>query len=66
MMMTLMTLAILCLSTFLALAGLRSVAHDTYHTLAHAAHRARQSGVLVPRVSFLLLWVMIFALSYMW
>ncbi|WP_425101668.1 hypothetical protein [Tropicibacter sp. S64] len=64
--MTLLTLSILGLSTFLAIAGLRTVAQDTYHTLTHAAVRARQSGVLIPRLSFLLLWVLIFALSYMW
>ncbi|WP_168797879.1 hypothetical protein [Pacificoceanicola onchidii] len=66
MMMTLLTLAILALSTFLALAGLRMVAQDTFHTLSHAADRAKRSGVLIPRVSFLFLWVMIFGLSYMW
>lgn len=66
MLMMALTLAILAMSTFLALAGLRMVAQDTYHTISHAAGRARRAGVLIPRVSFLCLWVMIFALSYMW
>ncbi|WP_419411695.1 hypothetical protein [Primorskyibacter sp. 2E107] len=63
--MTLLTLAILAVSTFLALTGLRMAAKDTYRTLAHATLRARRTGDLIPRLSFVALWIMIFALSYL-
>lgn len=63
-MTVLLTFAILGFSAFLILGGLRTVAQDTFQTLAEATHRARKSGELVPRVSFALLWALIFALSY--
>lgn len=60
----LLTFAILGFSAFLILGGLRMVAQDTFQTLAEATQRARRTGDLVPRISFALLWALIFALSY--
>ena len=64
-MMTLLTLAILGLSLFMAVGGLRMVVQDTYATLSAAALRAHKSGELIPRASFAMLWLLIFALCYM-
>ena len=64
-MMTLLTFAILGASLFMVLGGLRMVAQDTYFALSAATLRAHKSGELIPRASFALLWVIIFALSYM-
>ena len=65
MILTAVTLTILAISAALVLGNLRMIAQDTYTAVSHAAQSARASGALAPRVSFLLLWVMIFALSYM-
>ncbi|WGW05338.1 hypothetical protein [Tropicibacter oceani] len=65
MMITLLTLAILVGSLLMALGGLRMVLQDTYATLSAAAMRAHKSGELIPRASFAMLWLLIFALCYM-
>lgn len=64
-MMTLIAIAVLCLSGILMASSLRMVARDTFDTLADAAARARSSGRLMQRSAFAMLWVMIFALSYL-
>ncbi|MFZ7091604.1 hypothetical protein ACOYQJ_11095 [Primorskyibacter sp. 2E233] len=63
--MTLLTFAILGVSVLLVICGLRTLAQDTYQTIALATERARKAGALIPRASFATLWLMIFALSYM-
>ncbi len=63
-MFTLIALAIGCLSLFLMLGGLRMVATDTFEILSKMTVRARNDGELVPRLAFVMLWGMIFVLSY--
>jgi hypothetical protein len=64
MVLSLIALAITVASLLLILGGLRGVARDTLEMLSLATRRAHGSGALASRVSFLMLWAMIFALAY--
>jgi len=65
MLITFLALLTALFSAYLVSAGLRMIAEDTAQTLTTAAQRAYASGKLVPRLAFALLWIMIFALSYL-
>ena len=58
-------LFIALLSVLFILGGLRSVARDTVSVLSKTAMDAHQNGQLMPRMAFVLLWLMIFTLSYL-
>lgn len=64
MMTTILAFAILTATTVLVLGSLRTVARDTFVALADAAERLRHGGNPAAKLSFVVLWVMIFALSY--
>ena len=61
-----MTLALLILfgSALLVIGHLRMVLQDTYSMLTSCAVRARDSGQVIPRLAFVLLWLLIFTLSF--
>ncbi|MDA7426253.1 hypothetical protein [Thalassococcus lentus] len=46
------------------LGGLRMAATDTFEILSKMTVRARNDGELVPRLAFVMLWGLIFVLSY--
>jgi hypothetical protein len=64
-MMMFIGLAIIAFSVFLVAGGLRMIAQDTVQTLASATNKARSAGTLIPKMAFVSLWLMIFALSYL-
>lgn len=63
-MITFIAIATLVASMFLMMGSLRDVARDTIQVVADAADQARSAGLLIRRVSFFVLWAMIFALSF--
>lgn len=65
MMMTILALATVLVSLALMFGGLRMVAQDTVQALMVAAQRARAGGQLPAHAAFVMLWVMIFVLSYL-
>ncbi|WP_425073634.1 hypothetical protein [Sagittula sp. S175] len=64
MMTTSLALLILFGSALLVLGNLRVVVQDTYAMITTCATRARASGQMIPRLAFLLLWLLIFSLSF--
>lgn len=60
-----LALLILFGSVLLVLGNLRVVATDTYSMISSCATRARASGQMVQRTAFLLLWLLIFTLSFL-
>ncbi len=65
MMTTTLALMILFGTMLLVLSNLRVVVTDTYRTLSVCALQARDSGQMIPRAAFVLLWMLIFALCYL-
>ncbi len=63
-MITVLALCVLVTSCLLIFGGLRTVAADTYHTLADSAQRARRDGTLPQRLAFVALWLLIFCVSF--
>ena len=65
MMTTTLAFLILFGTAFLVVGNLRVVVADTLTTLSTCARHARDSGELIPRTAFVMLWLLIFALSYL-
>ncbi|CUH78761.1 hypothetical protein [Tropicibacter naphthalenivorans] len=65
MMTTLIAILTLAVSSFMVLGSLRTVATDTIDILATSAARAKTNGQLTQKLAFVMLWLMIFALSYL-
>lgn len=65
MLTTTLALLVLLGSALLVISHLRVVVQDTYTAVVTCAMRARAGGRLVPRMAFVALWVLIFALSFM-
>ncbi|ETW13469.1 hypothetical protein ATO8_05551 [Roseivivax marinus] len=64
MFVTALSTLVLCLSALLVAANLRMIATDTATTLRHGVRAMTRGGRLVQNLSFVCLWLMIFALSY--
>ena len=64
-MMMFIAFATIALSVILVAGGLRMIAQDTVQTVAEATSKARNAGVLIPKLAYATLWIMIFALSYL-
>ena len=65
MLMTILALMTAAVSLFYVFSGLRMIAMDTAQTVSSVAQRTKSAGQIPARAAFVLLWVMIFILSYM-
>lgn len=65
MLITVIAIAVMCLSAAAVAMNLRAMASDTLTMVREGAGRALRNGRLLPNLAFGSLWTMIFLLSYL-